>query len=461
MTRPRLTILVKLILAYVVPTVAVFAVFAAIAHEVARRDLEGELGARVAAVASSAATQLRDKSLARLGPGSEDDVRYQRCQTRLRDVAEATGVARIYVFNRDHESVCDTEAGVGIGTTYYHLEADAPELDRVFGDGASTSSILFEGVDGREYKPGYAPVRFVDGEIELAVGVDAPPLYFARLADLRRSLVLYGALFALVVLIASVIVAALITRPVRSLAAAADRIGRGDLASPIDVPSRDEIGYLAVTMDQMRDGLHARDERMQLMLSGIAHEVRNPLGGIALFAGILRDELDDDDEKQGHVQRIEKEMTHLKAVVGDFLEYARRPKPQLEEVDLGEFARELCALERADADAAGVELSCETDGVVCRADRQQLKRALLNLVRNAIQAASGAEPPVAGIRARVEPLDPSNLCSMSFPVAPQRTPKNDRAYAPETTSSDTLKAPPSRRSSTPFSTPSMVGPSVL
>ncbi len=402
MTRPRLTILVKLILAYVVPTVALFAVFAAIAHEVARRDLEAELGARVSAVAASAATQLRDSSLARLGPGNEDDVRYQRCQTRLREVAEATGVARIYVFTPGLQSVCDTDDGVAIGTAYYHLEADATELARVFGDGVSTSSILFEGADGREYKPGYAPVVFDEGgDVALAVGVDAPPLYFSRLADLRRSLVLYGAAFLVVVLLASVIVAALITRPVRTLAAAAERIGRGDLATPVDRPSRDEIGFLAGTMDEMRAGLHARDERMQLMLSGIAHEVRNPLGGIALFAGILRDELDD-EEQLGHVRRIEKEMTHLKAVVGDFLEYARRPKPELEVIDVGELGEELVALERADADAAGVQVACDAAGVTCRADPQQLRRALLNLLRNAIQAAAGAEPPQAGIRAHTD-----------------------------------------------------------
>ena len=51
----------------------------------------------------------------------------------------------------------------------------------------------------------------------------------------------------------------------------------------------------------MRQQLRARDERMQMMLAGIAHEVRNPLGGMELYAGLLRDELAGDAEKLAHV----------------------------------------------------------------------------------------------------------------------------------------------------------------
>ena len=396
-SRPRLTILVKLILAYVVPTVLLFAVFAVVAHEVARDNLEAELGGRLSAVASSAATQLRDPTLARLEPGSEDDVRHQRCRARLAAVADATGVARIYAFSRELASVCDTAEDVPIGTPYFQLEQDATELERVFERGESVSSVLFEGADGKLYKAGYAPV-IEDGETLMAVGVDAPAAYFARLGSLRRTLILYGAAFAVVVLLVSVIMAALITRPVRTLAAAAERIGKGDLAASIEAPSSDEIGFLAGTMDEMRAGLHARDERMQMMLSGIAHEVRNPLGGIALFAGILRDELGENEELIGHVRRIEKELSHLKAVVGDFLEYARRPAPELETVDLGGLGDELLQLVESDATAAGVTVACEADGVRCRADRQQLRRALLNLLGNAVQASEGE----AGLRARCE-----------------------------------------------------------
>ena len=223
------------------------------------------------------------------------------------------------------------------------------------------------------------------------MGGGAPAVSSPRLIALRRQIVQYGALLAAVVVLVSVVVALLLTRPIRTLAAAAERIGRGDLAAPIALAGRghrDEIGRLAETLDDMREALRARDERLQMMLAGIAHEVRNPLGGIELFAGILRDELGADAEKQGHVDRIEKELGHLEAVVTDFLDYARRPAPELVPTDVAAMLSELGDLVRPDAEAARVTVALAGAGapVRARADGSQLRRALLNLVRNAVQA---------------------------------------------------------------------------
>lgn len=372
---------------------ALFALFAVVAHEVARRDLEAELGTRLAAIAASASEQVRGKYLVELGPGDEGDRAYLNTRRKLEALVQATGVARIYVFGRDFASAVDTAAGVEIGTTYFQAELDRHELGRVFSQGVSVSSVLFRGAEGKLYKAGYAPVRASENEddIVLALGVDAPAVYFERLAALRRSLFLYGALLALVVLGISVVMATLITRPVRHLAAAAERIGRGELDAPVARTSHDEIGFLAETMDEMRRDLRARDERMQLMLSGIAHEVRNPLGGIELFAGILRDELEPGDERRSHVARIERELSYLKAVVSDFLDYARRPAPELQEIDLAELSSDVVELVRPEAQAAGLPLELDAAPTPCRADAGQLRRAVLNLVRNAVQASQGVE----------------------------------------------------------------------
>jgi signal transduction histidine kinase len=306
----------------------------------------------------------------------------------------------MYIFTRDHTSLADTRDGVPIGQRYHELELDRHELERVFA-GQSTSSVLFQGSDGRFYKAGYAPVRGAGGEPVAALRVEAPADYFSTLAALEKRLLTFGAALAGSVVLVSIVVATFLTRPLRRLAAAAARIGRGDLDAPVPAAGRDEIELLARTLDDMRAGLRARDERLQMMLAGIAHEVRNPLGGIELYAGILRDELGDDAEKQGHVGRIERELGHLKAVVGDFLEYARRPKPEAAEVDLAALTDELAEVVAADAAGAAVSVDVEVPGpLVARGDARQLRRALLNLLRNAIQATpSGGTVTVTGAAA--------------------------------------------------------------
>ncbi|HEY1550991.1 MAG TPA: ATP-binding protein, partial [Kofleriaceae bacterium] len=138
--------------------------------------------------------------------------------------------------------------------------------------------------------------------------------------------------------------------------------------------------------DRMRVQLAERDARMQQMLAGIAHEVRNPLAGMTLFAGILRDEVPETDERRGHVDKIQRELDYLERVVSEFLEFARRPKPELAPVEVDELLAEVAQL----ASTADIEVKATTALATLHGDRGQLRRALLNLARNAVQAAAAA-----------------------------------------------------------------------
>lgn len=397
-TRPglRKTLLPKLLVALVLPTVGVFSLFAFFAYELQREDLEAELGRRLQAVASAASTQLRGKYLEELAAGDEvDNLYYEGGMRRLEQMRTATGVERLYVFDREFRTRLDT-GGAPIGATQFQAEIDRGEVESVFQSATSATSLLFEGASGRFYKAGYAPVFMStdDPQVVLAIGADAPAEFFERLAELRKTLVLYGVLLVLAVACVAILMSVRISRPVRLLAEEAERIGGGDLTHSIEVTSRDEIGFLATTMETMRADLRTRDERMQLMLAGIAHEVRNPLGGIELFSGILREDLEDDEEKLSHLKRIDKEITYLKAVVEDFLEYARRPEPELERVALADLVREVADLEAGLLASANLELELDLENVHCTGDSLQLRRAVLNLVQNAIQAGEGSGNPV-------------------------------------------------------------------
>jgi signal transduction histidine kinase len=382
------SLLIRLLVSYLLPTLALFALFGWLAHREAARRLEESLGRRLIGIAQASAAHLRPASVRFLSRGDDQSRTARRLRTRLRALRQRTRVARIFVLDRELRSRIDTREGVRIGDRDYQAEADREELRRLFRWGEEASSVLFAGADGRFYKTGYAPLR--DGARTVAaVGVEGSAEYFAVLARLRRVLLLSGGVVALLVMLASVLVARRITRPLRSLAGEAARIGAGDLERPIAVEGRDEVGLLARTMNEMRQGLHERDTQMQMMLSGIAHEVRNPLGGIELFAGLLREELEGDAEKLEHVGRIDRELTHLKKVVGDFLDYARRARPTMARVDLGALIGELCQLLAADADERGVELRSDARQTWASCDIDQIRRVLINLTRNAIQATPG------------------------------------------------------------------------
>jgi signal transduction histidine kinase len=398
--RFRAPILAKLLVALVIPAVALFTLFAFVAFEVSRRDLDDELGRRLEAIASSTATQIRAKYL--LLEADAPARAYNNAVQKLHAISQVTG-AQLSIVERNEDTSgrmqfvlrADDTGTSKFGTPDFRAELDRSELDRVLSLGDAASSVTFEGNDGRIYKAGYAPVRACadcigesenDNAIVFALRAQAPASYFDRLADLRDRLFLWGGGLAAVSILAAVIATLFITRNVRRLADAAERIGAGDLRAPIDVTTRDELGSLGQSMERMRRQLAERDARMQQMLAGIAHEVRNPLAGMTLFAGILRDELPESDERRGHVDKIQRELGYLERLVNEFLEYARRPPPDLAPVDLDELFAEVAQL----ATSPDVEVGVARCGLVARADRGQLRRALLNLARNAVQAATAA-----------------------------------------------------------------------
>ncbi len=377
----RVPILAKLLGAYLIPTVATFAGFGALAHWVARRALEEELGRRLASVAAATAERVADEDVSVLQPGDEQTRTYRNVKKHLDDLQVATGVARIFVFDKSGTSRVDTRGDVPIGERYYRLDADRAETRAAFA-GVPTASVLFRGRDGALYKSAYAAVPGSD----FAVGVDGAASLYEQLAGFRRTLVLVGVGGTLAMVALSVLVARLLVRPLKRLERAAARIGAGDLDAPVAATSRDEVGLVAETLEAMRAQLRSRDERMQMMLAGIAHEVRNPLGGVELYAGLLRDELSDDEAKLELVKRIERELGHLKTIVGDFLEYARRPKPDLQPRDVGALLTEVRDLALASAGPRGVRVSLAVEPARAACDEGQLRRALLNLAQNAVQA---------------------------------------------------------------------------
>jgi len=385
--RFRATILVKLLAALVVPVVALFALFAVVAYELSRRDLDKELGTRLEAIAASAATQVRDpKYLSELSEGDENVPLYQQAVARLDAVGKVTN-ARLFLIDRQYALRGDSAGGVAIATPYHRAKLDRAELDRLFEHGDPVRSMTFQGNEGQYYKTGYAAVRAPDKAIVLALGAQAPASYFDSLDELRDRLLLWGAGLAAVSVIAAVLATFLITRNARKLALAAERIGAGDLRAPITVKTRDELGVLGDTMERMRKQLAERDAKMQQMLAGIAHEVRNPLAGMTLFADILKDELPAPDERRSHVEKIQRELGYLERVVNDFLEYARRPRPELATVPLPELLAEVAQMASTPELTIGVEPGGPANA---QADRAQLRRALLNLARNAVQAATSA-----------------------------------------------------------------------
>jgi signal transduction histidine kinase len=130
------------------------------------------------------------------------------------------------------------------------------------------------------------------------------------------------------------------------------------------------------------------------MAAGIAHEVRNPLGSIGLYARMLQQDLADRPEQQDVARKIAGAVTRLNSVVGDVLAFAKEIKLRPTRVDAGTLLEEALSAARADsAEWHGVTVkSPDLPGPEIDCDPALLHRALLNVIRNAVEAMADLPP---------------------------------------------------------------------
>ncbi len=388
--QPRARIGPRLIVSFVVLVMAVVGTSGWVLYELTQRSLAGQMRDHLVAVARLLSAGLSGDVLRRLRPGDEKYGLHSRLTERLRQSQEIVGAARIYVFDREGRSLLDTdlgtENGCPIGREILHLRIrDRREVDRALAGEASYSVLFYQ--NGVPYMTGYAPVYARD-EIIGAVGVDVGARFVDTMHVFERSVLIFAGLGAMVTVVVALALARSITRPVQQLVRAAREIGRGNLEHPVVCASaRDELRYLGETMEDMRRKLLARDAQLRQMLGGVAHEIRNPLAGIEIYAGLIAADLPDDDPRKEHIQKVIQEVRTLHDVLSEFLDFARPAPPAPVDVPVARLIDDASFLLLPEMERAGVRLARELDGELhAYVDAEQIKRALFNLMRNGVQA---------------------------------------------------------------------------
>ena len=177
-----------------------------------------------------------------------------------------------------------------------------------------------------------------------------------------------------------------LTNPVRQLQQAVDRFGRGDLTARVGLQRRDELGQLARTFDQMAGRTQTLLTAERRLLLDISHELRSPLARLSVAVELARS----GDDAESHLNRIQKEADRLNSLVGELLQVTRAEgdpsQRKLDPVRLDMLVAEVvddCTIE-AEARGCHVQLT-EKNAAILAGDAELLRRAVENVVRNAIR----------------------------------------------------------------------------
>jgi two-component system nitrogen regulation sensor histidine kinase NtrY len=220
-----------------------------------------------------------------------------------------------------------------------------------------------------------------------------------------------------------IVLARRVTRRVTVLAEATRRVGAGDLSVSVPADSRDEVGELTVAFNTMVRDLRESQGRIEFLqrigawqefARRLAHEIKNPLTPIQLAVQEMHRSYAGDDEKYRRklddaTAIVEEEINTLRRLVGEFSSFAKLPKAELTRSDLAVFVRDIersvgAILEdetvRGGAPAnVRISFDLPSAAVPVQMDPMMLKRAVDNLVRNAVEACRGL--PQASVILRV------------------------------------------------------------
>lgn len=288
-------------------------------------------------------------------------------------------------------------------------------------------------VDGLSFEPTTTDIPMIDGELfacampiisedgrrRLGAAVIFRRLPFARrrveegrrLYQARasgrspaiRTVLITLSLAAVLIFAISLSASSLMMRSVRrslqKLMDGINQIGRGNLDYRIEVNSDDEFAELATAFNRMTEQIKESREELRRaekmaawreVAQKLAHEIKNPLTPIQLSAQRLRRRYRSGGEEfeellEGCVETIVKEVEGLRKLLDEFSLLAKMPSPKMEPIVLADVVE--AALNLYGEMPEEIRLKTDLDrSVRARGDFDQLKRALFNLIKNAVEA---------------------------------------------------------------------------
>ncbi len=168
-------------------------------------------------------------------------------------------------------------------------------------------------------------------------------------------------------------------------------------AAPIFASRGNQDGAVMIIRDLSRirnleDSLRRADHLSMLgtLAAGLAHEIKNPLGGIKGAAQLLAMELDEESSLRDYTQIMVKEVERINFIIEELMDLGSPRPPDIGEVDLTRILNDIVLLQREAARSQNIRFLLKLDPSIppVQGDENLLTRLFLNLVKNAREAIS-------------------------------------------------------------------------
>ena len=273
------------------------------------------------------------------------------------------------------------------------------------------------------YITSYSSIRDISGRVIgiLYVGILEQP-YKDLKKDVSSTFLILTLMGIIVVTLLSYYIVGRITKPLQNIVSITRLVANGDLSQEVNVHSRDEMGYLATSFNQMvrrlkdarkeledwgrmleqkvekrtKELKEARDQILRSerlaalgrLAAGVAHEMNNPLSGILLFTQSLLKRTTNDPSAQDDLKVIEQEIIRCSHIVRSLLDFARETKPKKVPTQVNQVIENTLSLIENQADFHNIRIVKELNDSIPKIslDGNQMQQVLMNIILNAADA---------------------------------------------------------------------------
>jgi signal transduction histidine kinase len=266
-------------------------------------------------------------------------------------------------------------------------------------DGASGVINITDG--DVEYFAGAAKIDV--GGLNVVTRISVSAAYLTA-RQLLSDLVVVGLIIIFIAAISGVVVSRKFTAPLELLSAAVRKVATGDFDVNVDIQSRDEIGQLSTSFNDMADELKTRERSLksaQLALvqsekmaavgtlsAGLAHEVKNPLSAVLGYAQLSKRKLSQPEVVRKHLDTIENETRRCNEIIGNLMQFSRQEKGEFTDVAINKVVEKSVGIVDHQLGLNNVHVNMELapDIPEIIGNPNQLQQVLMNLAINAQQA---------------------------------------------------------------------------
>lgn len=248
-------------------------------------------------------------------------------------------------------------------------------------------------VEGEMFAYVKAPIIWIDGEVATIVVAQSLREVTDNLQTLRLVLVTVTLLAMIPIIISSIVLGGIVTKPITNLTNTMTRIQRNGQFEklPITQSSNDEIGQMGITFNEMMALLEENYKKQEEFVSNASHELKTPLTVISSYAKLLqRQGMDDAKIAEEALAAIQGESERMKAMIEQFLHIARRSETQMAfaEVDLISVLEQTSSSMNASFNRE-FRLLADDKSIPVITDLAKMKQLLYILLDNARKYSSG------------------------------------------------------------------------